>query len=127
MGVADKVTCFRPRILIEMLAGRLSRHGLMQQLLLELAPPPPPTLDNFSPGKNGAALKALRGALEDGERFVFLWGLSGSGKTHLLRAFAGARRAAAYMRASDADWSRAGGLDVAAVDDVASLDDPGQI
>jgi DnaA family protein len=99
----------------------------MQQLLLELAPPPPPTLDNFSPGKNGAALKALRGALEGGERFVFLWGLSGSGKTHLLRAFAGAGRSAAYMRASDADWSRAGGLEVAAVDDVASLDDPGQI
>ena len=59
----------------------------MQQLLLELAPPPPPTLENFSPGKNGAALKALKEALEDGERFVFLWGPGGSGKTHLLRAF----------------------------------------
>jgi len=102
----------------------------MQQLLLELAPPPPPTLENFSPGKNGAALKALRGALEDGERFVFLWGLSGSGKTHLLRGFAGAvgaRRAAAYMQASNTDWNRAGGLEVAAVDEVARLDDSGQI
>jgi len=99
----------------------------MQQLLLELAPPPPPTLENFSPGKNGAALKALKEALEDGERFVFVWGPSGSGKTHLLRAFAGAGRAAAYMRASNADWNRAAGLEVAAVDDVARLDDPGQI
>jgi len=99
----------------------------MQQLLLELAPPPPPTLDNFSPGKNGASLKALREALEGGERFVFLWGPGGSGKTHLLRAFAGTRRAAAYMRASNADWSRASGLELAAVDDVASLDDSGQI
>ena len=102
----------------------------MQQLLLELAPPPPPTLENFSPGKNGAALKALKEALEDGERFVFLWGPGGSGKTHLLRAFAGAAgatRAAAYMRASNADWSRAAGLEAAAVDDVARLDDPGQI
>ena len=66
----------------------------MQQLLLELAPPPPPTLDNFSPGKNGAALKALREALGDGERFVFLWGPGGSGKTHLLRAFSEAAAAA---------------------------------
>jgi len=99
----------------------------MQQLLLELAPPPPPTLENFSPGRNGAALKALREALEGGERFVFLWGPGGSGKTHLLRAFAGARRAAAYMRASNADWARAGGLELAAVDDISRLDDSGQI
>jgi DnaA family protein len=102
----------------------------MQQLLLELAPPPSPTLENFSPGKNGAALKALRGALEDGERFVFLWGPGGSGKTHLLRAFAGAAKAnrvAAYIPASNPDWARAGTLEAAAVDDVARLDDPGQI
>ena len=102
----------------------------MQQLLLELAPPPVPTLENFSPGKNGAALKALRGALEDGERFVFLWGPGGSGKTHLLRAFAGAagaKRVAAYIPASNADWAGADRLEGAAVDDVARLDDPGQI
>src|SRR5216683_2563809 len=35
----------------------------MQQLLLELAPPPPPTLDNFSPGKNRAARPASGSAL----------------------------------------------------------------
>jgi DnaA family protein len=102
----------------------------MQQLLLELAPPPPPTLENFSPGKNGAALKALRAALEGGERIVFLWGASGSGKTHLLRAFAGAagaKGASAYVQTSNADWARAAGLEVAAVDDVARLDDSGQI
>ncbi len=85
----------------------------MQQLLLEFAPPPPPTLENFSPGKNGAALKALREALEDGERFVFLWGPSGSGKTHLLRAFAEAAAAvgrAAYVQAANADWAGTGDL-----------------
>ena len=85
----------------------------MQQLLLELAPPPPPTLENFCPGRNGAAIKALRDALAGGERFVFLWGPGGSGKTHLLRAFAAAGAAA--------------GLEVAAADDVARLDDPGQV
>jgi DnaA family protein len=102
----------------------------MQQLLLELAPPPPPTLENFSPGKNGAALEALKEALEDGERFVFLWGPGGSGKTHLLRAFAGAaksNRVAAYIPAPNPDWAHAGTLEAAAVDDVARLDDPGQI
>ncbi len=102
----------------------------MQQLLLELAPPPPPTLENFSAGKNGGALKALRGALEGGERFVFLWGLSGSGKTHLLRAFAGeagAKGRAAYAQAPNADWPRTGNLAAVAVDEVSRLDDAGQI
>src|SRR6266487_5267453 len=96
-----------------MLAARLEPHGLMQHLLRELAPPPPPTLDNFSPGKNAAALKALREALEGGERFVFLWGPSGSGKTHLLRAFSEAAAAmgrAAYVPAANADWARTGNL-----------------
>ena len=102
----------------------------MQQLLLELAPPPPPTLENFSAGKNGAALKALREALEEGERFVFLWGPSGSGKTHLLRAFAEAAAAkgrAAYVQAANADWARTGNLATLAVDEVSRLDDAGQI
>lgn len=85
----------------------------MQQLLLELAPPPAPTLENFYPGKNGAALRALREALEGGERFVFLWGPRGSGKTHLLRGFA--------------DAAKAGAIEAAAVDDVARLDEAGQI
>jgi DnaA family protein len=60
---------------------------MMQQLLLQLAPPPAPTLDNFVAGRNSAALQALRdiarGAL--GERFVYLWGEPGSGRSHLLR------------------------------------------
>jgi DnaA family protein len=85
----------------------------MQQLLLELAPPPPPTLENFSPGRNGAALKALRGALADGERFVFLWGPGGCGKTHLLRAFSAAAAAA--------------GRETFAADDVARLGEAEQV
>jgi len=102
----------------------------MQQLLLELAPPPLPTLENFFSGRNAAALQALREALEGGERFVFLWGARGSGKTHLLRGFAEAakaERAAAYVPASNTDWARAGALEAAAVDDVARLDEPGQV
>jgi DnaA-homolog protein len=85
----------------------------MQQLLLELAPPPLPTLENFSPGRNNAALSALREALADGERFVFLWGPGGSGKSHLLRAFSDA--AAAAKR------------EAAVIDDVARLGESEQI
>jgi DnaA family protein len=85
----------------------------MQQLLLELAPPPAPTLENFSPGRNIAALKALREALAGGERFVFLWGPGGSGKTHLLRAFSEAAAAAKH--------------EAVAVDDVARLSESEQV
>src|SRR5260370_13023721 len=102
----------------------------MQQLLLELAPPPPPTLGNFFPGRNGAALKALRAALEGGERFVFLWGSRGSGKTHLLRGFAEAGKAklvAAYIAGANPDWTRAAELEAAALDEVARLDEDGQV
>src|SRR5262245_15024997 len=80
----------------------------MQQLLLELAPSPPPTLENFSPGKNGAAVQALRQALAGGEGFVFLWGPGGSGKTHLLRAFSAAAAAARREAAAADDVSRLG-------------------
>ena len=80
----------------------------MQQLILELAPPPLPTLENFSPGRNGAALAALREALAGGESFVFLWGPGGSGKTHLLRAFSEAAAAAKREAAVADDVARLG-------------------
>jgi DnaA family protein len=102
----------------------------MRQLLLELAPPPAPTLENFFAGRNGVALKALRAALEGGEAFVYLWGPGGSGKTHLLRGFAaaaGPKRAAEYVSAARADWARAAELQAVAVDDVSRLDESGQI
>jgi DnaA family protein len=64
----------------------------MKQLALKLAPPPEPSLDNFHPGRNVELLAALRG-LADGrsaERFFYLWGESGCGRSHLLRAMASA-------------------------------------
>jgi len=60
----------------------------MRQLALELASPPAPTLDNFVTGANAEAVAALR-ALVGGapaERFIYLWGAPGSGRSHLLRA-----------------------------------------
>jgi DnaA family protein len=92
---------------------------MQRQLLLQLAPPPAPTLDNFVPGRNGAALQALREIAggTGAERFVYLWGEPGSGRTHLLRGLAqaaGARKAL-YLGGT------AGGS--AAADKVIAMDD----
>lgn len=60
----------------------------MKQLLLDIQPPAPQTLDNFIVGQNAEAIhnikQALTGAVE--ARFIYFWGESGSGKTHLLQA-----------------------------------------
>jgi DnaA family protein len=61
---------------------------LMRQMALSLAPPAAPTLGNFVPGRNAELLSVL-GALvagEHAERFVYIWGVPGCGKTHLLGA-----------------------------------------
>jgi DnaA family protein len=58
----------------------------MRQLALELASPPAPTLDNFVTGGNAEVLAALRALLSSAatERFIYLWGVPGSGRSHLL-------------------------------------------
>lgn len=60
----------------------------MTQLILDLAPPPAPSLDNFVPGGNAELMAVLRRILcgEEKERFIYLWGEPGCGRTHLLRA-----------------------------------------
>jgi len=66
----------------------------MKQLVLDIALPPAPTLDNFVPGRNAELVVALY-ALANGasnERFIYLWGADGSGRSHLLRAVAAAAR-----------------------------------
>lgn len=60
----------------------------MQQLLLDLETATVPTLDTFVPGQNAEVLHLLhqiaKGSTRD--RFVYIWGDSAVGKTHLLRA-----------------------------------------
>jgi DnaA family protein len=58
-----------------------------EQLVLELTDPPAPTLANYFAGRNGPALVAVHAAVTGAERFIYLWGAPGAGKTHLLRAF----------------------------------------
>ncbi len=66
----------------------------MKQLVLDIALPAAPTLDNFVPGRNAELVVALY-ALANGasnERFIYLWGADGSGRSHLLRAVVAAAR-----------------------------------
>ncbi|MDB5764852.1 MAG: DnaA regulatory inactivator Hda [Herminiimonas sp.] len=65
----------------------------MRQLLLDLGAAKPQTLDTFVIGQNEELTQLLRlfelyAATALSERFVYLWGEPGSGKTHLLRALA---------------------------------------
>src|SRR5512134_2775088 len=59
------------------------------QLTLDLVQPLRPTLDNFVAGRNAEAVAALRASKEGrGERFIYLWGDAGAGRSHLLQALA---------------------------------------
>lgn len=59
----------------------------MKQLLLDIKPAAPPTLQNFVVGRNAEALSSLQAAVNgQNPQFIYLWGESGSGKSHLLQA-----------------------------------------
>jgi DnaA-homolog protein len=107
----------------------------MKQLALDLAVPPPPTLENFIGGRNGEALAQLRrlAAGQPGERFLYLWGAPDCGRSHLLAgAVAQSQRAgaAAAFIACRADTRFDAALrlaDCVALDDVERLDGEGQV
>lgn len=65
----------------------------MKQLLLDIKPPAPPTLQNFVVGRNAEVIASLNAALSNSSpsqfiypKFIYLWGEKGSGKSHLLSA-----------------------------------------
>ncbi|CAG0985392.1 DnaA regulatory inactivator Hda [Methylophilaceae bacterium] len=60
----------------------------MKQLLLDIQPAPPSSLENFVVGRNAEAVDSLKSVIgcRSGVRFIYLWGPDGSGKTHLLQA-----------------------------------------
>jgi DnaA family protein len=106
----------------------------VQQLLLQLASPPAPTLANFAPGRNAEPLAALSQWVEGRlpQPSLYLWGVPGSGKTHLLAAAIHAVRARGARGAlvpaedtlTDATVGTAGRF--LAIDDVDRLDAGGQ-
>jgi len=104
----------------------------MRQMVLSLAPPSLPTLDNFVPGRNAellSTLNALAGG-ERNERFVYIWGLPGSGKTHLLTALHGAlsqQGVAAVMLSAPGEGAPLDAVvDAVLADDVDRWGAPGQ-
>lgn len=104
----------------------------MKQLALELASPPTPTLDNFVVGENAEVVAAVRALArgDGGERFVYLWGGSGSGRTHLLRAVLREWQDSgrtARLCAGDGLPAAVAATDAIAVDDVQQLPPPAQI
>ena len=97
----------------------------MRQLILDLLPESPPTLDNFVPGGNAETLAALTGWLAGAraETSFCLWGEAGSGCSHLLLA-----SGFAYVDAAvDPALAKAPASGQLAVDHVDELNDAGQI
>lgn len=97
----------------------------MRQLILDLLPASPPSLDNFVAGGNAETVAALTGWLA-GERVdtsFCLWGEAGCGRSHLLQAstffFVDAALDPSLACASDCEQL--------AVDNVDALNDIGQI
>ncbi|GGI54129.1 DnaA regulatory inactivator Hda [Oxalicibacterium solurbis] len=65
----------------------------MRQLVLDLPAEKPQTMDSFVVGANAELAQLMQQLLQRApnsldERFVYLWGEAGAGKTHLLRALA---------------------------------------
>lgn len=60
----------------------------MKQLLLDIAPAPEPSLVNFVAGRNSELLTVLRDLAGNahGKRSLYIWGGTGSGRSHLLKA-----------------------------------------
>ena len=102
----------------------------MRQLLLDLLPETPPSLDNFVVGGNSEAMTGLVAWLspENRETALLLWGESASGKTHLLRASGATYCDAATDPAlAEAEATTCTAATCLAVDNVEALDAAGQI
>jgi len=97
----------------------------MRQLILDLLPDSPPTLDNFVPGGNEETLAALTGWLagQCPETAFCLHGESGCGRSHLLQA-----SGFAYVdAAANPALAKITAEQQLAVDNVDALDGDGQI
>jgi DnaA family protein len=100
----------------------------MRQLALDITLTPAPTFDNFVVGSNAELIAHLRAAIaSSGERFVYLWGEPGSGRTHLLKAAAAQGGASARYVAGGEVETFDGTSTLLLVDDVEQLHAAAQI
>lgn len=100
----------------------------VKQLVLDLIPAPAPTLANFVIGSNVEAIGALNAMLQSPAvappaKVLYLWGASGSGKSHLVRACG---LPAARLQQDDEPAPASQSDTGVAVDDAASLDEAAQ-
>lgn len=100
----------------------------MRQLVLELAPAPTPTLENFALGTNARAVAAVRELVSSRSAplaTLYLWGSPGSGRTHLLRAALSAADSAglsgSYLEPGSFDTAHIEPAPLIALDDVDRL------
>ena len=127
---------FRPFILSR--AHALTRspvHAVqVKQLAFDFSVAIEPTLDVFVAGCNAELLETLRAVArgECRERFIYLWGATGSGRTHLLRALVSALQRAGVDSAYHACTPDCGlpdlrTLGAVAIDDVDRLGEDAQV
>jgi DnaA family protein len=98
----------------------------MRQIPLPIAELPAPAFDNFLTGANAAAIAHLE-ALTAHAAPVYLWGVSGSGKTHLMQALvhrfeAQGLRAGWFSAADPAPWAGDEAWAMIAIDHCDALD-----
>lgn len=104
----------------------------MKQLILDIQPAPAPSLRNFVIGRNHELIDALRTLPQGdhGKRSLYVWGETGSGKTHLLKAtialFQSRGLRAEYV-CDGMDWDELANCDAVAIDDVSRLNENDQI
>ena len=106
----------------------------MTQLLLDIKPPAVPSLANFVPGRNLELLQMLTKIIcaQDRERFVYIWGKLGCGKSHLLQAviqyFMQRKSYASYLPGEiTQEFQFTDDLACVAIDDVERLNGDAQI
>ena len=106
----------------------------MKQLLLDIKPPALPTLENFLPGRNIELLQMLQNIAsgQERERFFYLWGSPGCGKSHLMHAVVNTydkkNLKAAYISCQNQpEFFLDDDIDCVAIDDIGYLDASAQV
>ena len=99
----------------------------MRQLLLDFDRAPAPTFANFVTGANAELAHALESASRGAfaERVIYVWGETGAGKSHVLKAFVNAVKESRFIRAADVAEADLHG--VLAIDDIEKLPEDRQV
>lgn len=106
----------------------------LRQIPLAIGPAPLMNMDDFVPGPseaNAAALAHLRALIGRPAAPVYLWGVRGSGKSHLLHGLVAAwqvegGRTSWFDAATPLPWVRDEQASLVALDDAHALDEPRQ-